>query len=789
MYTEHADARTLPQIADAIYLLFLPKGEKNMKKIVSMCAAFAMLLTVLCAVPAQAANSHTAPYVYVDFEDGTATGVGTGTGSAESTAQLSVVDGGFGGSAKALQVLTANSGSDFTINTNGPASPAGCPIKVSMWVKPINGKPFTIGTLFNFAQGGHYTQASFPDVAAGSDWTQVSTTLDRLGTDTTGALRLLLRFDAESEFLVDDIIVEPATTNAGNDGVKTVFYEDFNGSSVSSNMQHFTSMFTASTTNDSKDGTGYYKSALGDYGDGGCGFIVMKNINFEYGHTYEISYDYRIDSRNSDGATVLNTWKPQNKLYVLHHNATAATNGQWYTYRSQFSLEGKTEQDILKSYNGGDIWGRDDKGEIWYNQLKFGAPTEGNGGEGQKNAAISLDNFKIVDLGIVSNGDMETTAGNGNVRLTDTADGAWGNESQTFPGWRRLNGVSLTATDDVRPGSTGTRAMQVDLQGVTEGVYESPYQTVNLGANGSSKKLSFWAKAFSGNPSNGKPIIMVLDRSGATKTVYDVPDYQYYTGGQCYKTLEEAQAAENKWIIWDAYWTHFTCDLDNTFDVIGTETDGTVPSSAYMYFIAGNNAAWTLYKLDDVEILDGSIPAVSDITVTGDFEVGKQVTVNWTYAGPGEDVSFARIIGTVDGKDVSLGTVSKGGTYTVPMAAAGKTLRVEILPMSSTGVTGKTATKAVELTGTFGTISVDPEWYDATIMYSEDAADVTVIWAVYDGNELVEMVVNEDPVNLTAMEEVEVWCPGLSKDGEVVVMVWENFTSVKPLMGSCTVGQ
>ncbi len=827
-----------------------------MKKVLSFVLAAAMLVSLFCAVPAQAKPYAEYPLVFEDFEDGT---VGTTAGGGAKW-----VSGGANGSNGAVHVsLTGVQNQDITIPCTTPVQPDAT-VKFSTWVKMANTEVTKDNVSFII-----YGRANFPktdaaiageeasDYATVTGWEQVyasnaglkmgewvyvsyefkwdgsltafppagyggSTDGETIAAsaDVVGFDRICLRVAnggtsgaaskvSSMDFYLDDITYEFIPDNfAETDaiGKNIVNGGDLN---TTADMSKFgiggSPSIVASTSEDpAPDGSaGYLK--LQPTNGAVYWPQLSQNMTWEPNHMYHVSYYMRLDTpKDTDKttATVLQGNAGQEKEVELSSVGGWLYQSALPTLRipdtNGFNTDypGRVFYEVANFDNG---WQKVDyyfvheyrtiANQQFNTCLRLFANKNQNV---QCNVSFSLDAYKIIDMGAVSNGNFETEVPNALVykNKQDT--------KQSVLGWS-ASASTLSYSDDA---AEGNKSMQVSVTGAggsaTQGIEMAPDRLY---------KLSFRAKGI--GLERDMPLAVQLDRKVTTESAYDVwdvPTYEYYTGTHEVCTSYTADVKANQeWKLTNE-WQTYTCYISNSFGLkegktaedamyYGAKSNNdptlvyrgtSIPRLPIMYWNIDNNPVGLTYLIDDVKLESvNTFPAVSNVQVNGKVIPGKEVTVSYDYESTlnlADTYSIVRAYSVdANGQRASIGSFKATEGFIVPESAIGKTLEFEVLPVDANKICGMAVTTAAADPGKWAKLYVEED--NATRAYSSEDTTATVIFAAYNGKELVDVETVENVV-LTANTKADIAVPAdfVTTDAtSVKVMLWNSLTGVAPL--------
>ncbi len=791
-----------------------------MKKILAFVLSICIFITVFTVIPMQAyaVPYDGYPYVFENFEKGN---IKNFTGA---NATLSFIEEGAGGSMGAMRVkMTGVEYCDVSYPCATPPATSG-KIRFSAWIKlldeiSIDRMSFILYGKVNVRKTDETVEG--PDVKTVTGWHQVAISnkglkvgewvkisydanwngtlgcnpgvgyenvteanknqstyisdiieMDRFSirVGNMGGLKDAVNTEATSvSYEIDDITYEfaPAETEQINIGKNIVqngeFDENYDGWSIPGEKE----IVQDGTAPDGSKG--YLKISNKD--GAAITFNIEKRMTWQANHLYKVSYWAKMFD-TTQNTTEGGTWLLQlaneriideNGLDVTYPGVekpkTLTIDGDWVKYEYYFINEYKT-------YTEREL-------RTWLRIFPQGKQHEDNV------STFGLDSFKIIDLGPISNGDMEEGAAD-NVYFTSTS----GLKTQSVLGWN-TSGVTVEQSDDISAESAGEKSMKVTVN--DDGGYA--YKGISM-MGGKRYQISFRAKGE--NLEHDVPIAMVLDRKVETEgsnDIYTVPDYEYYTGSGT-PSHEYTNADTQEWKLSNE-WQTYTCTISNKFPLKEgkSATNLIFPRLPYMYFIVdGDNKAGTTYYIDDITIEglpeeDITVPKVTKASIVGEVIPGKEVSVNYTFSGAGasEDKSFVRMMAeTEKGEYASLASFSAKESVIVPESAIGKKVVFEIIPMDSDYNYGNAVYLEAEDPGEWTVLYYDRKKETARA-YSSSDKDGELVVAVYKEGRLIK--VESAPVSVKALEKCSVPTENINhKEGDVLkVMLFDSFANAKPI--------
>ncbi len=833
------------------------KKMKKMKKMFSCMLAAAMMLSLLCAVPAQAAPTENYPYVFEDYE----TGVGKTTMSGITT--WAEGEGANGSNGSLFVKLTGDLNQDIAVScTRAPQKNA--KLKFSAWVKMDNTEVKTDTVSFIVYGNVRFpkTDATLagedaPDSIVKSGWIQVDArnaglkkgewvyvtathswngaltafptkgyggvtadTATASSTDIIDFTRLALRVAGGGKngaaeevssvnYYIDDITYEPLPNDlSAKDTIGTNLVKGGEMDSASDlsylGVAGAPEIVAATEDDPAPDGSKGYLKLKPKNGEVYWPQI-SQTMHWQPGHMYHVSFYMRLDTPRDEGkttATIISDNEGKNTLEMTSAGAWLLQlaggrirdiNGMNTEY------PGKVLYDVVNFDNG---W---QKVEYYFvhdykttASQAFGtllrlSPNRKK--DVMNNASYSLDAFRIIDMGAVSNGDMEAEA-NGALIYRNQQD-----TTQTVLGWNGSN-ATLAYSDDVAEDSEGTKSMKVTVTGAGG----AATQILEMKQD-SLYKFTFRAKGL--NLENPIPFALVLDRNVATRYQYDVwdtPAYEYYTGTHEYHTSYTSDVKENQeWKLTNE-WQTYTCYINTSFALlegktlddakayhVKSDTDPTLvyegttmPRIPSMYLNINNNPVGLEYLIDDVSIeAVNSFPSISNLKVNGKVIPGNEITVSYDYTsatGINDTNTIVRVFSVDEnGLRTAIGTFRAVDSYIVPEIAIGKTLEFDVLPIDATYTCGYAVAARAEDAGDWGAILYMEDDYSVRAYAAKDTT-ATVIFASYAGKELLDAKTVD--VTLTANTKADVPVPAdfvSAGATEVKVMMWNSLTGTTPL--------
>ena len=790
-----------------------------MKKFFSVILLVGMILSFVIPAPVQAEPYEGYPFVFEDFEDGNCTKFTVNGG------QFAYEEGGVGGSLGAMKVkLTGKEYCDVNyVCTTPPAT--GGKIRFSAWVKlldelsadkisfilygKVNAKKTdeTVdGPDVKQVTGGYQVMVSNKGLKVG-EWVKITHEANWSGalgcnpgvgyegvteetknipvylTDIVHMDRFSIRVgslggtkdlvDQEGtsvNYIIDDITYEfaPAETEDMSGGKNIVKNGEFDENTVDWMMGGTNEIVQDGTAPDGSKG--YLK--VSTMGSEAKTMDIEQRMTWRANHVYHVSYWSKI-FETTENTTEGGSWLLQiagervvdenglNDAYPgVDMGKTLTVGGDWVKTDYYFINEYKTytERDLR-------TWLR------IFPQTKQHVPY---------NITVGLDAFKIIDLGPISNGDMEIGSVD-NLYKTSTSK----KNTQDVLGWN-TNGVTTQQSDDVSVDSEGAKSMKVTVD--SDGGYA--YKGISLN-KGKKYQLTFRAKGE--NLENEVPFTMVLDRkveAEGSNDIYTVPDYEYYTGKNEVSD-EYTNMDTQEWKLSNE-WKTYTCTISNDFPLKEGKAEASFifPRLPFMYFIVdGDNKAGTTYYIDDIAIEElpednTPIPKITNAKIVGDLIPGNEVYVDYKFSNSGEgtDKTFVRmLVETDNGEYASLAAFGGQEGVIVPESVAGKKVVFEIVPMDSEYNYGKYVYIEAEDPGEWTKMYYDRKTETAKIYSASDkVGDLAV--AAYKNGQLISVEIK--PIDAKANEKTEVAMDRTeSEKADVIkVMLLDSVVSMEPLV-------
>jgi len=756
-----------------------------MKKLWAMLMAVSMLLSLMGAVGVQAIGQNEKyPLLFETYETEESLTYATKSGGGNSTLTLS--DGGANGSAGAAHVVHSGGGyTDIMYPTDGVNISKGQKVDISVWVK-MNSKlredvarANMVSIIFygkgTVASVGNRTDVAVGDVYQNNGWLQKSIlnkmvqgewvhiqdtmvwndtfsigsggTIDNVSVnsiafriadiDATGAVV----DGAPLDYEFDDFIVR--YTQETEEDNRILAKEDFDSSSV-----------TAEGDGRSEDCSPAYRAVTYTadqvpemYKVGGKetenldGFVADKqanaqlNANLLPGHLYKISGWYRFDL--DDTAEGYVSEKAQLRMIFMGKDRTDINFSGNVGYPSYYGAEFKEgEWTKIEYYFHMDyrMYATNPNGYLWMRICPYSSYNGRNTIKVTDHAipgTYGFDNLVVEDLGTPANGNFEQLADLPVARnFMDYAS--------IVPGWSN-SGIDAEVAEE-----NGNHFVKYTCTKETYGSMQASYQFLH----GKTYRISFRAKTEGLPDGETLPLTMILDRkveTAGTSDSYTVPNYEYLIGdGQ----LGTAQIKDNHpWQLSNEWKSFSTTYTTNSKVIEGMEeTAKTVnPRAAIVYFLMnGTSPAGSTLYLDDFVIEEVSDkPVASNISFVRN---GNEIFVNYDCAtAPSDpenkDATLIRAFLDNGDTETNIGTFSGNESFTVPAIAIGKTISFEVIPVSESGVIGKSATAVCDEIFDFlltKKLNVNDDFtkasYEVKISSAQGADEYRAALAMYDGN-------------------------------------------------------
>ena len=731
-----------------------------MKKYISLFAVMLLLLTMCGIFPAHASAPYdNFPFVCESFEDGSKENVTI----SEDTGKIMTVTPGAGGSNFALRHIVTESGGELEFPLDGAGFGPGQNLRAQAWIrmKSETANKTVTFMLCGFTADGK--EASFdltvsPNLAvdewafvtASGLWNGIFTNGEKC--DRSQPMYLKIRIgsgDPEADggngktitYDIDDVVFEPCVSSAAEtEGTNIVRNGTF-----ANGKTGWGGVSTVIEDEEAPEGKEYAQLAATT----ASWIQLTQNLTFAANHVYHISYWVKGDEAYNGKGEATDTAG----VYMLQSARTRVVDTNSYNT----DLPGY----VIPEFPVDGQWHKID----FYYQFEYKTFTNQQFStifrifpHGMQNAAATgrfgIDDIKIVDMGAISNGSFESTDSVIQKFLNPTGEA---NKSkvtateQSVLGWNEQKAESVLSTD-VRPASTGKQSMRVSV--TEDGGYV--YQGLGIDKADTDYKIGFWAKG-ENLSEEGVPFSLVLDRSvpkaGGEQESYLVPDFEYYTG----KLEVNSDGSMGTWRLTNN-WNYYECIVSNRFDLkegLTNPNENTIPRLPFLYFNIDGNSEGTVYFLDDITIgeydpdLDTEDgvpnPYCTGVAFAGNaYETGS-VSVKYTFCS----LRNAEEGGTIlrmfkkEGENEVLVCTSTEKTVTIPMGLAGKTIRLELVPIDDRQSIGSLYSREYTVNPV---VAVTPEitaWNENTGEISAsvtalsraksgEAQPITVILAAYD---------------------------------------------------------
>lgn len=696
-----------------------------MKKYISLALVLGMLLTVVGIIPAEAKAYEAYPYIYSDFEDPASKSEWSTTGGAN----VQWVEGGAGGSAGAVHILQVKDVQDIQFELKDPTALTTGKFKMSVWVKLDTTKTLLkddydkLGFVFwapAIDDKGTVTTTSWKtsgweksNVGMNSgEWIlveQIVTNWDqvmrhgkyypelegatfkfapRLGSTGSGVIKDIFAPDSptqELSFYLDDFIVEPIfdeyVPDTEEPTVDSFEYMDFSNSNLSAykisgslnNLKH-----NGENGPDGKAGYASYKSTVDQkvFAD-----IIMQAYPFNYNKLYKFSFWAKADDDDTVGSRASICLMRDGRLDFTNDVGVYGGSNKYHYLR--FPNDLSKDWKYYEVYMKRNVRTFDEKSvKIQFRVGNTSRASAAGVQEGQEGVAYSIDDFKIEELSVPSNGDFEWLKSD--IPATDVGNGQSDDSYKygTFYSWFQ-SGATVEESSDVPTDSAGKKSAKITTTEANGGINQGVYIENNV-----ENEFTFWAKGE--GDSVGKNIQIKLDRTVANKDakdVYEVPDTEL---------LGEGLALTDQW-------KKYTIPYNSAFSTPAGADPNAGPRQPFMSFVVDGGAAGLTYYVDDVAIApkeapkpDYQLPYATNLSLESTNVVGGTATFRYDFQTELENVfegnSVVRVMKELaDGSSVTLAQLSASTNiyeYIIPESAIGGTLRFEIMPFTEGGVAG-----------------------------------------------------------------------------------------------------
>ncbi len=754
----------------------------KIKRFMSVMLAVSIVVAMgVVPMTASAAAPSGYPYVWADFE-GNDMG-GWSTNSPSGMSGTGIVEDGFDGG-ESLKVNITGSSACWMKKTFSVPFSFGT-YKVGMWVKNTNITTKDDGSVVVKFRASRYNSSDEKLYDKGIELTKSTTVASRNGWDyyswtgniaSTGWNAKNATGDdaywnlyfwvgsteggknstaTTAEYFVDEIefvkvpTAETVATDKnavklnqfdGTDG-KTNFRSDWADMTIVDNTGA-----TVSTTdsNTSTNDTNIYAKIVANSTGTGAYQKTLNHFSYalEYGHVYHISYKFKVENVSKyNDETVYDTataWfmmegaKGADSTTALNAQGKAlpTVGGDWVIVDYYIAYNDSTKAP-----------GATVNTSAWMLRISPGNSKDNGGTIG----TFYIDDLKIEDMGSMANGEIEATDSSVFAMPNNNGKNA---DSDAIVGWSssqtsNTNNATKTLVADPRPGSTGSKAMKVNV--TTAGGYV--YRGADL-ENGKAYTMTFWAKG---------------------------------TAGQ---TMTVTHGTDTKNFALTADWAKYTMPMTGAATL------------SYIKFEVNGNAADTEYYLDDVVLYEGGLnpqatPEGIDVVnqADGDY-AGDYLKAQFaTDIATADDKSFVKVyaVDKTTGAKSVIASKADNNMIEIPASAVGKSLEFYIVPCDASGNIGAEVAIAsptdYQLTKVRKKDGVGAEVYSFLNGY----ADTTIIFAAYDASGMLldcELVTDRD---LTAQTWNEISTPaGFDTTGaaKTRVMVWQSIDGIKPITAS-----
>ena len=820
-----------------------------MKKLLSITLAVAMIMSLFCVVPASAANATVEfPYVLVDFEDGN-TIFYEGNNPPYN---LEIVDSGIAARGKVQKIVVGGSANGGP-GTSLPSATIGIGDKItfSAWIKSEQVlKSANLSLIFyptevegTTGKVYSYTQWSLPFDKNNTDWQYVTTTITADWEGTTGAFSYRWGTTGGLNFSAADVAADP---EAGTEAVindRTYYVDDFaikveKADAVTRKEYDYAEVVSLAATDGSswddiqvlQDGSTDTQTVATETVDGVENTFLRHTHTaaapiwygiklaepMKAGHTYVLTFRNRVrglplqdgtlDPAGPSGGTGFNYVNYQSDIpydgSVWTGSGSAGSYESWSVHSAATRKTGKGPYVDVR-WNGGSATAYHD----WHTVSITYASTKQNieenmsnvdyirigawlyNGAGTNLGTFDFDDFKVVDLGPLTNGGFENA---NTAKAAGIHDGS--NSSQwvggKIGGWHTPGAHG--STQALQGGSRLPTEQTTDKYGALYYQYTADseiYQYVPVYA-GEKYHIEGYVRGASSNDTytQGRARL-VADFSGDTldQEVYNV------------KALGTNGVIYGDWVEFDKAYDmnsplSLTIDLTNIGLIDGkTETAGIMPKSpkVSIEFDAdweGNvnppNGGYHAVYMDGFKltrIASAGTPVVSEATAT--MAADGALTAAYTYATEGNvaaatDASVYRLV--AGGK--YYGTFYDKNAIVVPEAAREvEGLSLEILPISATGYYGDAVTVAIEAAApAIEGITLTQDAGSVTVATDTALTAAKLIFVTYDAN---GKMVDWEAVDVTlAAQATQAYAPvALTAGSYTRAMLWVDMTECVPL--------
>ena len=729
-----------------------------MKKVVSVLV---IAMVLLMGTTAFGAPSEDYTWIYEDFEDQPTMLAGT----PYNNGTLTYVSGGAGGSKGAGKVkviqdygairynTTLKTGQTYRLSAMiKMADPEKVPAEALSYVQFI----FYHTQLGSTAQGYNIIQASGANHSS-DEWVKFETEYTFNGTATVSGVSAAVEDDCTLElrvgngkvdmftdtsgyeYYIDDLILEPVITEAGQSNENLFTGGDFEGSSLDSNWQPLNNATYELKTDGGANGTtGYVAVTIPE--STSIARLQRKLVPISYNRAYKVSFWHKAGDAAAVGQDIGlylqwydSTTNPVTNVWWQAPSAGTLTN-EWQKAEVTVFQDGVTENTVLPV-------------------LSFRAP------DGKTALTYCIDEIEVVPLDSENYIYMGDFSG-----ALNEVEAVWVNNAAK---------ESITLTEELPEGCSGKSAKVTEL-----GDFPQFGQGVHV-ERGKTYTLSFWAKLGSLTAGGSETAETV-----ALKTYLDrFVSGTAYTGGEQYVWLEEKTLTKE----WQKFEYTFTCD---------TETQ---PASGYRYpmikFRLGDGKQRAVYYMAEMRLMCASgqeetVPQIKNLNVSGDLLTGETLTISGQFSGGTEGASFFRVLRSENKADwvTVKSEIISGGIYTYDITETdkGNYLRFEVLPIDSYGAAGpvavyETANKAADIFDvsiTPGVWNVGATDVSATVSVENNGGlerNMLVILVLYDSDHAMVAVNSAyKQVGAGAQVQIPVKIAVNSEAAEAKVFVWEG---------------
>lgn len=791
-----------------------------MKKIISLSLALAVIFSLVGILPVEAKLYADYPFVYEPFEeDNLANQQVEGLISSGGGTSFKWSADGAGGSKGSISVTEAGNYSHMHFPINNNSMIAGQKIRYSCWIKPVdidfNNKKvdfyiygssekgttgWNTASVSNVAlKQGEWVYVQTEKIWDGSLYNNNATATEgsmNFSCDITKSMHVEIRVGSGETakevpkdsgktsltYLLDDVIVEPV--NDKSESASTSENGLYKGSALDEQ---------ADTSAWQKEGTGPVLEMANEKGpDGSPNYMIVRGpdsgekvwmeikqkVAVESNHLYKVKFWAKINSADKGGFWFLG-WTGANKLdfpqYAGRSDTSALTKEWKYFELYMFADHKAVEKQTVN-------WG-----------IRF-FDTPANQHITHANASYSIDSFDIIDMGIVANGDFETSSLPEGVYFKEGKANTDYYKQSAVPFWFE-NGAKVTQSNEVRPISTypegettySTKSMLVNT--TSQGGYA--FQPINI-ANQVQYKISFWAKG--NNLAENQPIQLRLDRTVDSKEAmdaYEVPDEEI---------LDKGGMLTNDWEKYEFIYSP-------VFTAEGKPASNIIPRLPYLNLIVGGNAAGISYFLDDfkIEEYDPTVdpdankyqfPYAKDVSFSGDEAAGTTMTVDYEFVSDRKECmeggSVVRLLKKAGDGWVTLAMNETNWTNAeidIPNDAAGCDIKIEFVPIDEDGLFGtvysyeiKNVKKAFDVTPSFTkwdetTGEIATSTHIENNSYSLGEQDMVLILAQYDKNgAMVQVDSKPVKVNVGFSENVAFSTVAAADAKSARMFVWSGTT-------------